>query len=137
MQNPRRDFWSLKSHFFWQKTSLGSPYNHVQHDCFSFFYSLKTETRFAFSSILWEASIEEISKVADPVHSRYKSRSSGVMSFIFCILYETRSEQSYSQLLASYNLSHSMLPLDAGWQVHVHFHSGWGEYWDIWSFVLS
>lgn len=32
---------------------------------FPFFYSLKTETRFAFSSVLWEASIEEISEVAD------------------------------------------------------------------------
>lgn len=46
------------------------------------------------------------------MYTTYKYRSSGRMSFIFCTFYETRSEQSYSQQLATYNLRHSMLPLD-------------------------
>lgn len=46
------------------------------------------------------------------MYSRYKSRSSGKMSLILCTFYETRSQRSYSQLPASFNLSHSMLPLD-------------------------
>lgn len=69
MQDPLRDFWNLKSCFFdkrplWAPVQLlkGTPYNHVQYYCFSFF--ILVNWRLGLLSPHHEASIEEISKVA-------------------------------------------------------------------------